>query len=113
MTAERTVTVDQSDPSRGRYDPSRVGRQNPADTEPRPVTSAEDVAATRAELAELRRRRACPPRPPKVDVTEDLIAAMEEAVRIMTGEMPASRVHTVEDIAAMAARLAARKAAAR
>ena len=37
MTAERTVTVDQSDPSRSRYDPSRVGKPNPADTEPYPV----------------------------------------------------------------------------
>ena len=53
---ERTVVVDQSDPNRGRYDPSRVGRPNPADTEPRPPVSAEDIEATRAELAELRRR---------------------------------------------------------
>ena len=56
MTVERTVTVDQSDPNRGRYDPSRVGKPNPADTEPRPPISAEDIEATRAELAELRRR---------------------------------------------------------
>ena len=56
MTAERTVTVDQSDPNRGRYDPSRVGKPNPADTEPYPTTSPEDAEATRAELAELRRR---------------------------------------------------------
>ncbi len=113
MTVERTVTVDQSDPSRGRVDRARMGRRNPADTEPHPPISAEDIEATRAELAELRRRRACPPHPPKVDVTEDLIAAVEEVVRIMTGEIPASRVHTVEDIAAMAARQAARKAVAR
>ena len=53
---ERTVVVDQSDPTRGRYDPSRVGKPNPADTEPRPPVSAEDIEATRAELAELRRR---------------------------------------------------------
>lgn len=53
---ERTVVVDQSDPNRGRYDPSRVGKPNPADTEPRPPVSAEDIEATRAELAELRRR---------------------------------------------------------
>ena len=58
MTAERTVTVDQSDPSRGRHDPSRVGRPNPADTEPYPATSPEVAEATRAELAELRRRMA-------------------------------------------------------
>lgn len=56
VEAERTVVVDQSDPNRGRYDPSRVGKPNPADTEPRPPISAEDIEATRAELAELRRR---------------------------------------------------------
>ena len=48
--------VDQSDPDRGRYDSSRVGKPNPADTEPRPPVSAEDIETTRAELAELRRR---------------------------------------------------------
>ncbi len=53
---DRIVVVDQSDPNRGRFDPSRVGQPNPADTEPRPFVSAEDIAATRAELAELRRR---------------------------------------------------------
>jgi len=52
------VTVDQSDPNRGRYDPSRVGKPNPADTEPYPATSPEVAEATRAELAELRRRMA-------------------------------------------------------
>ena len=56
VEAERTVVVDQSDPNRGRYDPSRVGKPNPADTEPRPPISPEDIEATRAELAELRRR---------------------------------------------------------
>ena len=56
MADERTVTVDQSDPDRGRYDPSRAGKPNPADTEPYPTTSPDDAAATRAELAELRRR---------------------------------------------------------
>ncbi len=56
VETERTVIVDQSDPNRGRYDPSRVGKPNPADTEPRPPVSAEDIEATRAELAELRRR---------------------------------------------------------
>ena len=56
VEAERTVMVDQSDPNRGQYDPSRVGKPNPADTEPRPPVSAEDIEATRAELAELRRR---------------------------------------------------------
>lgn len=57
MTDERTVVVDQSDPNRGRYDPSRVGKPNPADTEPYPTASPEDVEVTRAELAELRRRK--------------------------------------------------------
>jgi len=53
---ERTVRVDLSDPNRGRYDPARVGKPNPNDTEPRPVISDEDFEATRAELDELRRR---------------------------------------------------------
>ncbi len=65
VETERTVVVDQSDPNRGRYDPSRVGKPNPADTEPRPPISAEDIEATRAELAELRRRRTRQPTPAK------------------------------------------------
>ena len=56
VTGERTVVVDQSDANRGRYDPSRVGKHNPNDTEERPVITQEDIDATRAELAELRRR---------------------------------------------------------
>jgi hypothetical protein len=56
VEAERTVVVDQSDLNRGRIDRSRMGKPNPADTEPYPVTSPEDIEATRAELAELRRR---------------------------------------------------------
>ena len=56
MTVERTVTVDQSDPNRGLFDPARVGKPNPADTEPRSPVSPEDIETTRAELAELRRR---------------------------------------------------------
>ena len=56
MTIERTVTVDQFDPDRGRFDPSRMGKPNPADTEPYPATSPKVAEATRAELAELRRR---------------------------------------------------------
>jgi len=56
VTIERTVTVDQSDPNRGRYDPSRVGKPNPADTEPYPATSPETAETTRAELVELHRR---------------------------------------------------------
>lgn len=50
------MTVDQSDPNRGRYDPSHVGEPNPADTEPYPATSPEVAEVTHAELAELRRR---------------------------------------------------------
>ncbi len=53
---ERTVVVDQSDPNRGRVDRARMGRRNPADTEPRLPIPTEDIEATRAELAELRRR---------------------------------------------------------
>jgi hypothetical protein len=48
--------MDQSDPDPGRVDRTRMGRRNPADTEPRPPISAEDIEATRTELAELRRR---------------------------------------------------------
>lgn len=58
MTVERTVVVDQSDPNSGHFDPSRMGKPNPADTELYPSTSPEIAKATRAELAELRRRMA-------------------------------------------------------
>ena len=40
------------------------------------------------------------PRTPKVDVSEELIASMEEAVRIMSGELAPTRVHTAESLAA-------------
>jgi hypothetical protein len=53
---ENIVTVDASDPNRGRFDPTRFGKFNPNDTEERPVITREDIEATRAELAELRRR---------------------------------------------------------
>ncbi len=36
-------------------------------------------------------------------MTEELIASMEEAVRIMAGDVPPSRVHTVAELAARAA----------
>ncbi len=52
----RLVTIPASDPQPGRVDRSRMGQRNPADTEPRPPIPAEDIEATRAELAELRRR---------------------------------------------------------
>ena len=41
---------------RGRFDPLRFRRPDPEDRERRPEVSPEDVAATRAELAELKRR---------------------------------------------------------
>ncbi len=43
------------------------------------------------------------PRPPKADLMEELIASMQEAVRIIAGEVPPSRVHTAADLAARAA----------
>ena len=52
----RLVTILASDPQPGQVDRSRMGRHNPADTEPRPPIPPEDIEATRAELAELRRR---------------------------------------------------------
>ena len=52
----RLVTILASDPNPGRVDRTRMGRHNPADTEPRPPISPEDIEVTRAELAELRRR---------------------------------------------------------
>ena len=60
MAPERTVTILASDPQPGRVDRSRMGRPNPADTEPYPTTSPEVARATRAELAELRRRMTRP-----------------------------------------------------
>lgn len=50
------VAIDASDPNPGRVDRARMDRRNPADTEPRPEIPPEDIEATRAELAELRRR---------------------------------------------------------
>lgn len=79
MTVERTVTNGAADPNPGRVDRSRLGKLNPADTEPRPPIPPEDIEATRAELAELRCR-------------------MTRA-----GEQPPSRVHTGAELAARAA----------
>lgn len=53
---ERLVKIKAGDRNPGRIDRARFGKPNAADTEPYPVTSPEDIAATRAELAELRRR---------------------------------------------------------
>ena len=55
---KRLVTLLASDPQPGRVDRARMGRRNPADTEPRPPISPGNIEATRAELAELRRRMA-------------------------------------------------------
>ena len=55
-SAKRLVTILASNPNPGRVDRTRMGRRNPADTEPRPEVPPEDIEATRAELAELRRR---------------------------------------------------------
>ena len=52
------VTVDLTDPNRGRIDRSRLGRANPDDTEPRPVVTPEDIAATLIEIAQWKRRMA-------------------------------------------------------
>ena len=53
---EQTVVVDQSDPNRGRLNPERFNNPIHDPNDPYPETSPEDIAATRAELAELRRR---------------------------------------------------------
>ncbi len=53
---KRMVTINANDPNPGRIDRSRFGKPNPADTEPYPAITPEDAEATRAELAELRRR---------------------------------------------------------
>lgn len=45
------AAVGQSDPNRGRVNCSRLGKPNPADTEPYPATSPEGAEATRAGLA--------------------------------------------------------------
>jgi hypothetical protein len=57
MTVERMVTIDAADPNPGRVDRSRFGKSNPADTEPHPPISAEDIEATRAELRRRMTRR--------------------------------------------------------
>lgn len=43
-------------PRQGRFDSARFRRPHPDDREPRPEVAPEDVAATRAELDELKRR---------------------------------------------------------
>lgn len=56
MLNNQILASDQADPDRGRIDRARFGKPNPADTEAYPVTDPADIAATRAELDELRRR---------------------------------------------------------
>jgi hypothetical protein len=46
-----------NDPNRGRYDPKRVGKRHPDDTELRPVTTEADIAATLALIDKQKRRR--------------------------------------------------------
>ena len=53
---DRRPAPEGSSGPRGRFDPLRFRHPNPEDREPRPEVSPEDVAATRAELAELKRR---------------------------------------------------------
>jgi hypothetical protein len=53
---DRRPAPEGSSGPRGRFDPLRFRRPDPEDREPRPEVSPEDVAATRAELAELKRR---------------------------------------------------------
>ncbi len=48
-------------------------------------------------------------RPAKADLMEELIASMQEAVRIIAGEVPPSRVHTASEMAARAAARAAKQ----
>ena len=52
----RLATTPAAAPAPGRGDRARMGRRNTADTELRPEVPPEDIEATRAELAELRRR---------------------------------------------------------
>ena len=47
MDSERLVRTNMNNPPKGRFDPARVGKHNPNDTEPRPVITAEDLEATR------------------------------------------------------------------
>lgn len=54
--SKKIVSADLQDPNRGRFDPKRAGRCNPADREPKPVVTPEDAAATRVELDELKHR---------------------------------------------------------
>jgi len=53
---KRTVVLDASDPSPGRFDPTRFRHPVPNAEDPYPEITEEDRAATRAELDELRRR---------------------------------------------------------
>jgi hypothetical protein len=52
------VGVDLNDPDRGRVNPERLHRPRPKDTEPRPVVTPDDIAATRIEIAKWKQRTA-------------------------------------------------------
>ena len=56
MTSRTDADLPADRPEQGRFDPARFRRPNPADQEPRPEVTPADVAATRAELAEPKRR---------------------------------------------------------
>lgn len=43
---ENLVWINMCNPPPGRRDPSRAAKRGPADTEPRPVVTAEDIEAT-------------------------------------------------------------------
>ena len=47
MDDAHLVWIDMKNPPPGRIGPSRMGKHNPNDTEPRPVITAEDIEATR------------------------------------------------------------------
>jgi hypothetical protein len=52
---ETTVWFDANNLPPGRIDPTRMGKHNPNDTEPRPVITAEDREATRQLLNQTKR----------------------------------------------------------
>jgi hypothetical protein len=52
---ETIVWFDAKNLPPGRIDPSRLGKHNPNDTEPRPVITAEDREATRQLLKQAKR----------------------------------------------------------
>jgi hypothetical protein len=57
---ERILTVDASDPNRGRFDPARFRRPNPDDKEPRPVITPRERGSDARRAG-----RAAPPDDPQ------------------------------------------------